>query len=69
MILTLACSKPQFPKRRIVKTREIKQAIQQAQNLCFNYEDTPECRSAWELVEELTTAHAHQASKLSRDDL
>jgi hypothetical protein len=71
MMLTVACAKPQIPKRKVVKTRDIKHAIKHATNLCYNYENTPECRSAWELVEELTTAHVHQTARMleaPRDD-
>jgi hypothetical protein len=39
---------------RKIKASDVKHAIKHAQNLCFNFENTPECRSAWELVEELT---------------
>jgi len=46
---------------RKVKASDVKRAIQQAQNLCFNFENTPACRSAWELVEDLT--HAYDAQK------
>jgi len=68
MMLTVACVKPQIPRRRVVKTQDIKHAIKHATNLCHNYEDTPECRSAWELVEELTSAHAHQNVKYPKEE-
>jgi uncharacterized Fe-S cluster-containing radical SAM superfamily protein len=32
----------------------LKKAIHHAENLCYNYEDTPECRAAWEAAEELS---------------
>jgi hypothetical protein len=60
-MFVLACATP-LPKQRQrtkVSVRDVKQAIRQAQNLCMNYEDTPECRAAWELVDELSTAFAH----------
>jgi len=47
--------KPSATPRKI-KATDIKHAIQHAQNLCFNFENTPECRAAWELVDELTVA-------------
>lgn len=42
------------PSRTKVHPRHVKLAIQHAKNLCFNYENTSECRSAWEYVEELS---------------
>ena len=47
-------------KRTQVKKTELKQAITQAKNLCIGYEDTVECRLAWEKVEELSAAMADQ---------
>jgi hypothetical protein len=41
---------------RKIKAIDVKRAIQHAQNICFNFENTPECRSAWEVVDELTEA-------------
>jgi len=41
---------------RKIKASDVKHAIKHAQNLCFNFENTPECRSAWEIVEELSEA-------------
>jgi hypothetical protein len=35
---------------------KLKQAIDHAQNLCLNFEDTKECRVAWDEVNELTRA-------------
>ena len=59
MLLTLACASPKFsPQRRRVSTRptywDLKKAIHHAENLCYNYEDTPECRAAWEAAEEIS---------------
>jgi len=48
-----ACA-PKPPRRPRVTSRELRSAIQHAKNLCYNYEDTPECRAAWERVEDLT---------------
>jgi hypothetical protein len=39
---------------RKIKAIDVKHAIKHAQNLCFNFEDSPECRAAWEIVDELT---------------
>ena len=57
------CSASIPPKRRRptpVCRRKVKQAIQQAHLMCKNYEDTIECRLAWEQVEELSSALARQ---------
>ena len=35
---------------------KLKQAIDHAQSLCLNFEDTKECRVAWDEVNELTRA-------------
>jgi len=48
MMLRLHCIPP-----RVTKVT-VKKAIAHAKNLCFNYEKTPECRAAWELVDELS---------------
>ena len=39
---------------------KLKQAIQHAQSLCLNFEDTKECRVAWDEVNELTRALHNQ---------
>jgi len=52
-------------RRTQVRPSEVKQAIQHAKNICYNFEDTPECRSAWEQVEELSSELARQADERS----
>lgn len=58
----MACTGPVFskpaPQRSKVRKADIKRAIHHAQNLCLNFEDTPECRVAWDHVEELTAEYA-----------
>jgi alpha-mannosidase len=55
------CSSASKPKPTRVTKRQIKQAVDQAMLLCHHFEDTIECRHAWELAEELTHAyHAQQ---------
>ena len=63
MHLTLCMSRPSVPPHRKITTKDIKRAIQQAKNLCYKFEDTPACRSAWEKVEELSTALARQRER------
>jgi hypothetical protein len=49
------------PKMRTqVKAKDIKRAIDQAKLLCLHFEDTIECRLAWEEVEELSIAYNDQ---------
>lgn len=49
------------PKMRTqVKAKDIKRAIDHAKLLCLHFEDTIECRLAWEEVEELSTAFNDQ---------
>lgn len=60
LITVRATSKPQKPKKSKVKAKDIKGAIDQAKLLCFNFEDTVECRLAWEQVEELSSAYNDQ---------
>jgi hypothetical protein len=43
----------------------IRRAASHAKNLCHNYENTPECKAAWEHVDELTKAY--HDDKLKRD--
>jgi hypothetical protein len=71
----LACASHKFsvrdgssrhaPRRTQVRPTDIKRAIQHAKNICYNFEDTPECRSAWEQVEELSSELARQADERS----
>jgi hypothetical protein len=59
------CSAASQPKRapRVTK-RQIKQAVDHAMLLCHNFEDTIECRQAWELAEELSHAYRAQEDAL-----
>jgi hypothetical protein len=54
---------------RKIKASDVKHAIKHAQNLCFNFENTPECRSAWELVEELTIGLDRQMASQFKKEL
>jgi hypothetical protein len=56
-MLTFALSRPLPPQsRRVQVRRKLKQAIKYAQVLCPNFEDTIECRIAWDTVNDLTRA-------------
>lgn len=43
------------PRKREIRYR-LKQAVQHAQLLCPNFENTVECRIAWDTVDDLTRA-------------
>lgn len=63
VVLCLAKPKP----KTVVRPRQIKEAVQHARLLCHNYEDTIECKLAWEKVEELSAALNDQ-KKLSEEE-
>jgi len=75
-VLTLAVARPQIlakkgsdprPGRRTkLRPKDVEQAIQQAKNLCFNFEDTPACKVAWDRVEELSSEMARQREETLR---
>ena len=55
MLQIVAFARPQ-PSRRVQIRHKLKNAIDHAQVLCPNFEDTIECRIAWDTVNELTCA-------------
>ena len=69
-MLTLAVARPTFfakkghdprpGKRSKLRPKDVEQAIQQARNLCYHFEDTPACKVAWDRVEELSSELARQ---------
>lgn len=59
-MIVRASGKPRKSFRAKVKAKDIKHAIDQAKLLCFNFEDTVECRLAWEKVEELSSSYHDQ---------
>ena len=46
------CTPP--PQRKKVTKNDLRRAIQHAKNICYNFEDTPACRIAWEKVEDIS---------------
>ena len=44
------------PRKKAQIRFKLKKAIEQAQLLCVNFEDTPECSIAWDTVNDLTRA-------------
>ena len=49
--------------RAKVTIKNVKIAIQQAQNICYGHADEPACRVAWDHVEELSSAYARQRER------
>lgn len=50
----MVLSRAQPQRRTRVSIKNLKNAIKHATNLCINYEDTKECKLAWEQIDELT---------------
>jgi len=55
----MCISQPSFHKKGHIRYK-LKKAIEHAQSLCVNFEDTSECRVAWDEVNELTRALHNQ---------
>ena len=51
---------PRPARRTKLRPKDVQQAIQHAQLLCYNFEDTPACKVAWDRVEELSSELARQ---------
>jgi len=52
-------------KRTPVKPNELRQAIEQAKKLCLNFEDSIECRIAFDRVEEISAELARQRDEIA----
>lgn len=59
-VVVRATAQPRKPNKNKIKAKDVKRAIEQARLLCFNFEDTVECRLAWEEVEELSSTYHDQ---------
>jgi len=56
-MLTVTCVARPNPSPKLKKGHiryKLKKAIEHAQNLCLNFEDTTECRIAWDEVDDLS---------------
>ena len=51
---------PKPVRRTKLRPKDVHQAIQHAQLLCYNFEDTPACKVAWDRVEEMSSELARQ---------
>lgn len=59
--LVFCTAKPQRPRQKARLTpRDVHRAIEHAKLICYNFEDTPACHSAWDQVEEISSALARQ---------
>jgi hypothetical protein len=51
------------PQNKRIKVKQVKAAVQQAKDLCQNYEDTVECKVAWDQASELDRALKKQSER------
>jgi len=73
MLRVVALSRPHVPRpsRRVQVRKHLKMAIDHAMFLCPNFEDSIECRIAWDMVNDLTRALHKQRPEeppVDRDD-
>jgi len=68
VIFTKSGGDPRPVRRTKIRAKDVELAIQQATNLCFNFEDTTACRMAWDRVEELSSEYARQRYEIPRED-
>lgn len=59
-IFAKAGDDPKPVKRVKLRPKDVQQAIQHAQLICFGHEDTRACKCAWDNVEEISSAFAKQ---------
>jgi hypothetical protein len=52
----VVCTAQPSPRKKGQIRYKLKKAIEHAQSLCLNFEDTKECRIAWDEVNDLTRA-------------
>jgi hypothetical protein len=55
-VCPVVCTAKPSPRKKGQIRYKLKQAIEHAQSLCHNFENTSECRVAWDEVNELTRA-------------
>jgi hypothetical protein len=65
--IPVVCTAQPFKPKTIVRPRHVKESIQHARLLCQNFEDTVECKLAWEKVEELSAALNDQKKLLEEE--
>jgi hypothetical protein len=70
--LSISCTAQPSPRKKGHIRYKLKQAIEHAKSLCLNFEDTKECRIAWDEVNDLTRALHNQTpppSETERSEL
>jgi len=65
-VVVRATAQPHTKKK--IKPRDVEHAIEHAKLICFNFEDAPECRVAWDHVEEISAAY-HDQTVRDADDV
>jgi len=60
-MMILCCSSPSIlPKKHSIKNiqtiKQLKAAVRHAKLVCYNYEDTHECKVAWQKVDALVSS-------------
>lgn len=60
--------KPPRPPKKMHRV-QLKKAIHQAMLICPNFEDTIECRLAWDLVDDLSKARFVRDNEKNDEDL
>jgi hypothetical protein len=64
------CTAQPSPRKKGHIRYKLKKAIEHAQSLCLNFENTNECRVAWDEVNELTRAlHDQKPPETERSEL
>ena len=56
MLSLVMCASVPPPKKVQLRKRRLEEAIRHAKMICRHYEDTAECKVAWDVVEELSAA-------------
>lgn len=56
MLSLVMCASVPQPKKVQLRKRRLEEAIRHANMICRHYEDTAECKVAWDVVEELSAA-------------
>lgn len=60
-MFVVACTGPVFSRN--LTPKDVRRAIRQAHNVCYNAEETPACRVMWDRVDELSHALARQQER------
>jgi len=61
--------RPSVPPKRKIVPKDVKKAIQQATNVCYNSEDTPACQAMWDTVGELARQMEREILQKNLDEM